>query len=153
MGFVAGCIPEKSDFLYLKLEALITFEEMGPWPWNSRHWHSFGCRWTNYLAHGQFDRQPRKSENQCDLLTLKTRLWCIFLAKPRTWNQRLWIQFGMEMNILLAPRLGPKSKVDPVFLELFRETIFQFPPTHTSEIAVVTRYLKWAPSEDFYLTP
>ena len=52
------------------------------------------------------------------------------------------IQFAMEIDILLGPRLVPKSKVDPVFLELFREPVFQFPPTHTSEIAVLTQYFK-----------
>ena len=44
------------------------------------------------------------------------------------------VQFAMEINILLAARLVPKSKVNPVFLELFLEPGFQFPPTNTSEM-------------------
>ena len=52
------------------------------------------------------------------------------------------IQFVMEINILLAARPVPKSKVQPVFLELFREPFFQYPPTHTLESIPCMQYFK-----------
>ena len=53
----------------------------------------------------------------------------------------------MEMNILLGARLVPKSKVDPVFLELFREPVFQFSTTHASQMVMLETYQKINPNK------
>ena len=71
------------DFQYLKLEALIISKVMSPWPPNSSHWYSSECIiWTVSMP-GQFDRQPRKSKNQCDFSTLKNQTLASLIGQTR----------------------------------------------------------------------